>query len=220
MIAKLAVLLVAALMSMNAWAGYTKYDFTGPLEGFFVQRDDNHAIALFSFNMITPLTYYVHSEEGPQPVETIVTSHQFFPFFDDGEKLLTGATTHFLGDGPTNFDIYDNYAGDQLTEFSIRFSRAAGGLFTYAVDYTRWMYMVGGYAAGTGTLTGTVSVGTLPQGLAEELDSDGGYYGSMPRIVPEYIGPANEIPEPGSLPLVAAAGLMAMVCRKRRPAST
>ena len=220
MIAKLAVLLIATLMSMNAWAGYTKYDFTGPLEGFFVQRDDNQAIALFSFNMITPITLHYDPEWYDHPPETQQWSHHFFPLYGDGEKRLTGASTNFRSDGPTNFDIHDDFGGDQLTDFSIRFSRASDGVFTYEVDYTQWVYISGGYGEGAGTLMGTVSVGTLWEGLAESLDHDGGYYEGMPRIVPEYMGPANEVPEPGSLSLVAAAGLMAMVCRKRRPAKT
>jgi hypothetical protein len=45
MIKKLVALAATALFSVNASAGYVRYDLTGPVSGFFVQHDDDKSIA-------------------------------------------------------------------------------------------------------------------------------------------------------------------------------
>ncbi|MGF6276228.1 hypothetical protein ABIB38_004639 [Massilia sp. UYP11] len=218
MIKKCLAFAVTLLTSLNASASYTKYEFTGGLlDGYFVQRDDNQAIAHFSFNMTTLMTAYLDPNYDSGPPMTLLSRHQFYPFFNDGAKLLTAASTYFGPGGPTNFTIHDDFGGDQVTDFSIRFTQASEGTFIYTFDYSRWMYLTAGYAVGSGSYSGAVMEVPMPEYMSNELDNDGGYYPGVPIIVPELIGSPVEVAEPASVALISMGALcVAGLARRRR----
>lgn len=218
MIKKCIAFVLTTLVSLNASAAYTRYDFTGLLDGYFVQRDDNQAISHFNFTMTNILTgYYDHEYYSGPPVSTLIT-HHFYPFGGDGAKRLTAATTYFGADGPTNFDIYDDFGGDQITSFSIKFTQLSKGGFAYTVNYDRWMYQTGGYIAGAGTFSGGVYESAMPTSLIADLDFFGGYHEGVQVIVPEFIGRPSEVPESASLGLLAIGALSAVVGGRRKRA--
>lgn len=212
MIRKLAAL-AAALFSANASAGYVQYDFHfGPddsgLSGYFIQHDTDQSIAYFDFMLVDPVDDYGYGQH-------------FQPFAGEGETLLTGATTHFLGDGPTNFTITDDFGADHLTNFSVRFARDAQGRFSYTAHYDADLFVQEPPMFYSGTLTGSVTRSIVDPGLADYLDSMDGYDYAVPRIVPRYIGPnetPGDVPEPASIALMAlgVAGLAGAA--RRRPA--
>lgn len=220
MVKKCVAFAASLLFSLNASASYTRYEFTGGLlEGYFVQRDDNQAIAHFSFNMTTLMTTHLDPNYYSGPPLTSLSTHQFYPFFNDGAKLLTAASTYFGPDGPTNFTIHDDFGGDQVTDFSIRFTQIADGAFVYTFDYSRWMYVTAGYAVGFGSYSGGVMEVPMSEYMSNELDNDGGYFFGMPRIVPEFIGSPVEVIEPASLALISMGTLCVAGLSRRRKSS-
>lgn len=205
MIKKLIAFAAGLLFSASALANYVRYDFApgSPVSGFFVQREDNQAIAWFSFHLTNlPTGGFA----------------QFFPFSDDGEVLLTDATTHFIHHGPTNFSIYSNYGGNQRSSIDISFSRNAGGAYEYTAAYHISIWSILGWVDYAGTLDGSVTVGEMFPQWIEELDFYGGYFPGVPAIIPAYLGP-SEVPEPASLALFAAGATAAMSIRRRRKVS-
>lgn len=207
MIKKILVLAATAFVSLNASAGYVQYDFGGPMTGSFVQHDDDGSMAYFKF------TFPV--EEGYTSDSNGVLNWGLQPAAGEGSTDISGATTYFRNKGPTNFSIYSNFGADQETRFSIDFSRATGGNISYVANYSMWVYYYGGGRTYSGTVTGLLSEGTVSAGLAQTLDSLGGYYDSMDPVIPAYIGP-NPVPGPGSLALLAIAAIGAAGAARRR----
>jgi len=210
MLKKVMALAATALFSLNASAGYIQYDFQGPISGYIVQHDDDQSIAAYRFNV--PLSGL------PTPFMFTVT-----PLMGDGVDAIVSETTHFKNNGPTSFEVFDNYGADRGLGLIMDLTRSTGGNFMYKATFNgaiMYATMNGNeFLPFSGTLSGLLTKNTVNPGLAASLDSFGGYDEGVPAIVPRYVGPTTHVPEPGSLALLAAGALSAVGVARRRKAA-
>jgi hypothetical protein len=200
MIKSIIALAAGALFSMNAFAGYVKYDLNGPLSGSIIQHDTDKSIAYFNFDL--------YIDGVGRPFRLPLT-----PQLGDGTTQLTYATTSFRGQGPTNFGIYSNFGADQFTNVGVTFSQNDSGVFSYVANYTSSIFFIGGFQNFAGQHIGSATVGVVNPLFAAELDRTGGYYETMTsRIVPTFV------PEPGSIALLAVGAIGLLNMRRRRKA--
>ena len=179
------------------------------MSGYFIQHDDDGSIADFRIDL---------------PIAGAPTQNPngfklgFFPTRSEGSTQIAGATTYFRNNGPTNFRIRSDFGGDQFTDFNIDFSRATQGNFAYTTQYASSIFFTGGFQSFSGKITGLLSQGTVAPAVAANLDSLGGYIEQINVVVPRFINP-NQVPEPGSLALLAIGAIGAAGAARRRKAA-
>jgi len=200
-------LVIGALFSMGASAGYVRYDVAGPVSGHIIQHDTNKSIAYYFLDVLI---------EG-------VTAYEFrmnlTPQIGEGSTRVISSTTSFINEGPTNFGVYSTFGADQFTSFDIRFSTGADGVFNYLAKYDSAIYFASGWESHSGTHIGTATKGNaVDAALADQLDYYGGFYnGFQTPIIPTFIEP-NDVPEPATLALLAI-GALGVARARRRPQS-
>lgn len=207
MIKTIIALAASALFSLDASAGYVQYNLTGPVSGIIVQHDTDQTMALY--------TLFLDIDGTPNPFRM-----QLSPQASEGVTELTYANTHFLGYGPSNFGIYSDFGGDQRTLFEISFSGGDEGEFEYVAKYSSSIYFVDKFQNFAGKHTGRATVGMVDPSMALGLDYMGGYDDHLnTRFVPTYIGRNPvDVPEPGSLALLAIGAIGFLNIRRRRQA--
>lgn len=208
MIKKLVALAATALFSMNASAGYVKYELSGPaIEGYFFQNEEDLSIAGYKF---------IVKLDRPHSGYELFS---FEPALSHGNISWTKA--RYNNQGPSRFGIHD---GDEqvATHLSFNFS-ATKNLGVYkitsrfsAIEWNRPgpdpFYNLVLYPTGTATRS------VVDPGLAEYFDyylrETGEYPDGMRHIAPRL----HVIPEPTSIALFAfgAAGLACMSRRRRQ----
>jgi len=197
MFQRLLAFAAGATLSMSAFATptYTQYDFFGPdITGYFIQRDDNKAIAKY---WIQVYGQYVNAS--------------FHPFGQ--ESNIVAANVSHTGDGPTSFTVFDLLSESYTKTLRVNFESGSNG---YAAMYEQTInpgYTGPNYDTHYAKFTSFAGVtkGTVNPSVAAEIDSYGGYIDGINRIEP-----THRLPEPASLGLLAVGALAAVGAGRRR----
>lgn len=118
MIKKFVVLAATALFSLNASAGYVRYDLSGPVNGFYIQNDNDKSVAYYRLRVINQNVSALFAPSGT---------------FDN----ITKASTIFRGPGPTNFAVYDALTDYYFHTLSLSFTRGRGNTFDFSGYFTQ-----------------------------------------------------------------------------------
>lgn len=187
-------------LSASAAVTYTQYNFNGlDVSGYFVQRDDNKAIANYRIQVHGK---YVGADFAP------------FPF----EANIVWANNNFTKDGPTSFTIFDELNNLYRESFSVYFESnndAYGFHAVYTQTVLPWANNPS-YDTHPTTLgiDSIVTKSVVDPAMAAEMNFYGGYIDGINPIEP-----TRKVPEPATLGLLAAGAFGAAGAARRRKAA-
>lgn len=207
MLKKLIALGATALFSLNATAGYVRYDFNSQdVSGFFVQNQEDKSIAYYDFY------------SNPHPAST-----NFSP--SGTYSNIIWAMKGQNNTGPSSFRVYNALTEVYYTEIYFTFAKTSTP-GNYWFDSYFSAVRDSGYPTDDWVdkltpvsrhYTGTVTESALDAEFSALIDSYrqfGFYPGGLTYLVP---GPNVQVPEPTSIALLilGVAGLAATRRRKQ-----
>lgn len=193
----LALALGATLsMSASATVTFTEYEFYGQdVNGWFVQRDDNQAIANYRIQV------YGH-----------YVSASFYPYAHES-NITAANNNHVGGNGPTSFTLFDILNEVYTETLRINFESGYMGYSAYYQQTVNPGYSGPNYDTHNATVvaySGVRKTAVDPM-MALEMNSYGGYIDGINRIEP-----THRVPEPATLGLFAIGAVGAAGIGRRR----
>lgn len=197
---KLLAILAGATFSMSASATitFTQYDFYGPdITGWFVQRDDNQAIANYRIQ--------VHGQ---------YVSATFYPYPHES-NIVAANNNHAGGAGPTSFTLFDVLNEAYTETLRVNFESGGTGYSAYYQQRVNPGYSGPGYDTHDAVVVSFAGVtkGSVNPSMALEMEANGGYIDGIDRIAT-----THRVPEPATLGLLAIGAASVFGGRRRRKA--